>query len=235
MCHYLLHLAPRPTLIQVSGALWHGETHRHCLIRPARDSTQGTSRPTYPESYDANLTKFIYAGNFPYLVIISMTKTSILLFYLRLFGTPGTRPGFRKLLYVTQALVVIWFIGSLIPGIFRCHPVADFWDPLVVGAPDVRHYCTNTNTYYLASSAFNVALDFWILVLPLSIVWTLQLRGRRKLGLSAIFLLGGLYVPCAPVTADVSKCLRSLVPQHLRREYRTGVHDLAYQSLRFLL
>lgn len=139
-----------------------------------------------------------------------MTKTSILLFYLRLFGTPGTRPGFRKLLYITQAFVVIWFIGSLIPGIFRCRPIADFWNPLVVGAPNVRQFCTNNNTYYLASSAFNVALDFWILVLPLSIVWTLQLSGRRKFGLSAIFLLGGLYVPCASVTADACIRLRSL-------------------------
>lgn len=138
--------------------------------------------------------KIIYAGNFPYLVIISMTKTSILLYYLRLFGTPGIRPGFRKLIYATQAIVVIWFIGSLIPGTFRCHPIDDFWDPLVVGGPNVHRYCTNNNTYYLASSSFNVALDFWILVLPLSIVWTLQLSPKRKVGLSAIFLLGGLYV-----------------------------------------
>ena len=137
-----------------------------------------------------------------------MTKTSILLFYLRLFGTPGTRPGFRKLLYCTQVLVIMWFTGSLIPGIFRCHPIDNFWDPLVIGAPNARHYCTNNNTYYLASSAFNVALDFWILVLPLSIVWTLQLSGRRKVGLSAIFLLGGLYVSCAPVTTAVCICLR---------------------------
>ena len=125
-----------------------------------------------------------------------MTKTSILLFYLRLFGTPGARLGFRKLLHVTQALVVVWLIASVVPGIFRCHPIDDSWNPLVVGAPDVRQYCNDSNTYYVSTSVFNVALDFWILVLPLSIVWTLQLSGRRKIGLSAIFLLGGLYVSC---------------------------------------
>ncbi|KAL9126839.1 MAG: hypothetical protein Q9175_007847 [Cornicularia normoerica] len=139
-----------------------------------------------------NLFKLIYAGQFPYLVIVSITKTSILLFYLRLFGTPGTHQVFRKLLYITQALVVIWFIASVVPGIVRCHPIKDMWNPLVVGSPDVRHYCINTNAYYVSTSAFNVALDFWILVLPISIVWTLQLSGRRKVGLSAIFLLGGL-------------------------------------------
>ena len=73
----------------------------------------------------------------------------------------------------------------------------------MVGAHDVRHYCNDSNTYYVSTSAFNVALDFWILVLPLSIVWTLQLSGSRKVGLSAIFLLGGLYVSCVHIVAAV--------------------------------
>lgn len=42
------------------------------------------------------------------LVIISIIKTSILLFYLHLFGT---RQGFRELLYTTQVLVIIWCWG----------------------------------------------------------------------------------------------------------------------------
>ncbi len=135
-----------------------------------------------------------------------MTKTSILLFYYRLFATPGTRQGFKKLLYTTQALVIMWLIASLIPGILRCHPIDDTWNPLIVGGPDVRDYCLNDKAYYISSSAINVALDFWILVLPISIVWTLQVSRRRKVGLSAIFLLGGLYVFCRPVVAAVCKC-----------------------------
>ena len=150
--------------------------------------------------------KLIYAGNFPYLVITSITKTSILLFYLRLFGTPGTRPGFKKLLYTTQVLVLIWFFASVVSGIFRCHPIHDSWNPDVVGGPEVRHYCTSNNTYYVSSSAFNVALDFWILMLPVSIVWTLQLSARRKVGLSAIFLLGGLYVSRTPIITLLCAC-----------------------------
>ncbi|CAF9927030.1 hypothetical protein IMSHALPRED_007103 [Imshaugia aleurites] len=137
------------------------------------------------------LLKLIYAGNIPYLVLNSTTKTSVLLFYFRLFGTLGTRPGFRKLLFATQTLVVLWFVGSILPGIFRCHPIHDSWNPKLLGEPDVRHDCINDNTYYFSSSVLNVALDLWILLLPISIIWTLQLSARRKVGLSAIFLLGG--------------------------------------------
>lgn len=135
-----------------------------------------------------------------------MTKTSILLFYFRLFGTPGTRPGFRKVLYTTQALVVVWLVASLIPGTFRCHPIRAMWSPLVVDAPNVRVYCINDTDYYIASSAFNVALDLWILVLPLPIVWKLQLSARRKVGLTGIFLLGGLCVSCALLIAAGCVC-----------------------------
>ena len=135
--------------------------------------------------------KLIYAGNFPYLVLTSITKTSILLFYFRLFGTHRR---FKKLLYITQALVVVWFIASLIPAIIRCLPIHDSWNPSVVGSLDIRHYCIQGGDYLIASSAFNVALDFWILALPLSVVWKLQLSTRRKVGLSGVFLLGGLYV-----------------------------------------
>ena len=138
--------------------------------------------------------KSIYAGNFLYLLIISFTKASVLLFYLRLFGTPGTRPVFRKLLYITQVLVIVWLIAAVIPGIYRCHPIDDMWNPLIFSGPDVRIHCIDENAYYVSTSVFNVALDFWILVLPLSIVWTLQLSRSRKAGLIAIFLLGILYV-----------------------------------------
>ena len=129
-----------------------------------------------------------------YLLTIGLTKASILLFYLRLFGTPGTRPGLRKLLYTTQILVTVWLIASIIPGIHRCRPIDDMWNPLIFSGPDVRKHCIDENAYYVSTSVFNVALDFWILVLPLSIVWTLQLSRRRKIGLIAIFLLGVLYV-----------------------------------------
>ena len=147
--------------------------------------------------------KSIYAGNFLYLLIIGFTKASVLLFYLRLFGTPGTRPVFRRLLYATQVLVILWLVASIIPGIYRCHSIGDMWNPLIFSGRDVQSHCIDENAYYVSTSGLNVALDFWILVLPLSVVWTLQLSRSRKAGLIAIFLLGILYVSWT--TAVVAK------------------------------
>ena len=164
-----------------------------------------------------------------------MTKTSILLFYLRLFGAPGTHQSFKKVLHATQVIVVMWFIASVILGIFRCHPIAVTWNPLVAGGPNVRHYCIDNNTYYVSSSAVNVAIDFWILVLPLSIVWTLQLSRRRKVGLTTIFLLGSLYVLCAPIIGAVYICSYSSLTQHLRRKHCSGVHYRQRQPFRLFM
>lgn len=158
------------------------------------------------ETFRTDHPEIIYAGQFPYLVIVSITKISILLFYYRLFGTPGTRQVFKKLLKITQALVVLWFVASIIPGTFRCHQIDDMWNPIIVSSPDERQYCISNSAYYISTSAFNVALDIWILVLPLSIIWTLRVSGRRKIGLSAIFLLGSLYVLRKLLTAVVNLC-----------------------------
>lgn len=73
----------------------------------------------------------------------------------------------------------------------------------MVGASDFRDYCIDSNAYYVSISALNVALDFWILVLPLPMVWSLQLSGTRKVGLNVIFLIGGLYVSWIPLLAVV--------------------------------
>lgn len=143
----------------------------------------------------------LYVGNLSYLTIIGITKASIVVFYIRLFGTPGTRPGFRRFLLTTLFLVHLWLLASVASGIFKCHPFDDVWNPLVVIASDIRDYCIDSNAYYVSISALNVALDFWILVLPLPMVWSLQLSRRRKVGLNLIFLIGGLYVSCIPLLA----------------------------------
>lgn len=43
----------------------------------------------------------------------------------------------------------------------------------------------------LATSALNIVLDIWILVLPLQVLLSIQRPGREKTALLAIFALGG--------------------------------------------
>lgn len=60
----------------------------------------------------------IYASDVNYPFSVSTIKLAILLFYLRLFGS---RTGFRKVLYVTGALVISWFIGKSFTAPLQVH------------------------------------------------------------------------------------------------------------------
>ena len=132
------------------------------------------------------LDKTIYASEIYYSVTMTIIKTSILLFYLRLFGV---RKWFRRVLYVTESVVVCWCIAAVFPAIFRCRPVRDGLLPITKGT--ISH-CDNIDVYLLTTSVLNVVVEFWILLLPLSIVWIIQLPKRQKVAVSCIFLLGAL-------------------------------------------
>ena len=48
------------------------------------------------------------------------------------------------------------------------------------------------DTWLISMTSFNILLDVFILVLPLFVIWTLQLSPKRKAGLVGIFMLGAL-------------------------------------------
>ena len=130
--------------------------------------------------------KTIYVSEIYYPIVMTIIKTSILLFYLRLFGA---RKWFRRLLYITQALILGWCIATTAAAIFRCKPIRYGLLPVT---EDVIAHCDNLNLYLLVTSVINVIFEFWILLMPLSVVWTLQLPNKQKVAVSCIFMLGVL-------------------------------------------
>ena len=128
----------------------------------------------------------LYANEVHYTFSISTVKFAILLFYLRLFGS---RQGFKKILYSTGALTISCCIGLIFPAIFRWTPICAAFS---LDALYQDHHCINTDAYLVSTSVINVLLDVWILVLPLFIIWTLQLSPRQNYELSGVFLLGAL-------------------------------------------
>ena len=61
--------------------------------------------------------------------------------------------------------------------------------------PSLKKQSVTATTFVLTCSlraVLNVVVEFWILLLPLSVVWTLQLPNRQKVAVTCIFLLGAL-------------------------------------------
>lgn len=71
--------------------------------------------------------------------------------------------------------------------LFGCVPPAKFWNP------EIRGHCFDFKAADLAYGTMNIASDFFIMILPLPMVWKLKLGGKDKVGLSLVFLSGVMY------------------------------------------
>lgn len=116
-----------------------------------------------------------------------MTKLAILLQYLRIF-VPNKQ---SKTYYFTQCLIWTNFVFYVVLGFcaaFMCSPRERIWNPLVPGK------CLSLAGILIAGGVINIFSDFCVLALPLTSIWQLQMATRHKIGISAVFAVGLLYV-----------------------------------------
>jgi hypothetical protein len=83
---------------------------------------------------------------------------------------------------------MIWVVTITFLFIFICFPVAKLWYPQLPGK------CINQVATWIANAASTILTDLIILLMPLPPLWSLHLAKREKIGLTAAFGLGSLYV-----------------------------------------
>ena len=131
-----------------------------------------------------------YFFDLTYSICIQLVKGSIVIFYYRIFQLT---PRFRYAVYAIGGLLIcIWTSGVLV-AIFSCTPIYYFWDM----SGDGR--CINSYAFIVAEAGLSIFTDLVILLLPMPLVWRLKVTLKQKVGLTGIFLLGGLYGPGASV------------------------------------
>ena len=91
---------------------------------------------------------------------------------------------------------MLWAVGIFIIGysgvlggasLVQCIPLNYIWDRTVKG------YCLKIPLAATILAAFNVLTDIIILVMPMPLLWKLQMERKEKLQIMGMFLLGGLY------------------------------------------
>jgi hypothetical protein len=126
----------------------------------------------------------VLANNCLYAATTNLTKLSILVQYLRIF----THRYIRWISLLLMSLCGVAATWAIFGGIFLCDPVDKLWKPVLPGV------CMNAEQYWLSTAAFNVGLDFAVLILPMPVISRINLPQRQKLALILVFILGGLYV-----------------------------------------
>ncbi|KAL6229407.1 hypothetical protein BDW75DRAFT_235227 [Aspergillus navahoensis] len=130
--------------------------------------------------------KLLWAVYIIFTIGASTAKASALFFYARVFTQ--TRSRFRYSLWILQALNVLWLLGTLFAVIFMCSPISRAWDRLMPG------HCRSPSGMWLGSGISSVFIDVLILVLPIPILWGLQMKPFRKFLAVFVIVLGHLVV-----------------------------------------
>ena len=110
-------------------------------------------------------------------------KLSILLFYLKL--SPYRR--FRVSVYILIILVITYGLMSTFYFLFAYQPIEKFWD-----VTSWDEACIDLAKFWYSSAAINSASDFLLLALPAFLLWPALIPRWQKLGVLAIFIVGGL-------------------------------------------
>ena len=138
-----------------------------------------------PDAQRAGEAAYIFEAIFPFCT--TTTKISILLLYRRIFTTHT--PWFKWTLYAIMAFSISWTLAGFFTLIFQCTPVRHYWEKIVPHA-----YCLNWASALIALAAINAVWNASILLLPLPMIWKLQMPFRRRIAVSAIFVIGSGYV-----------------------------------------
>jgi hypothetical protein len=97
-------------------------------------------------------------------------------------------PVFRKVVIATAVFVFCWGIGITVTLALVCRPIQAFWDLEIKGT------CLDLATFTYFTNISNLVTDFWIFLMPVPVIWHLQLQTKKKLLLSLIFCIGLAYV-----------------------------------------
>ncbi|KAF2842127.1 hypothetical protein M501DRAFT_1054858 [Patellaria atrata CBS 101060] len=118
-----------------------------------------------------------------YFAGLTSVKISIILFYLRSFGTTKKT---RWLIMAMMMFVVAYAIARIFSTLFQCRPFSYFWDRTQPGT------CVNYYALLFSHTIINMVTDVVLLAFPMPIVWQLHIPLRQKVAICGVFCVGGL-------------------------------------------
>ncbi|QUC20665.1 uncharacterized protein UV8b_04906 [Ustilaginoidea virens] len=127
--------------------------------------------------------KYFFIMEILYFVQIALVKLALLFFFLRIFPARNV----RRLLWGTVVFTIAYALVFALVGIFTCSPVSYLWTRW-----DQEHdgTCLDINAIVLSNAVIGIAIDCWILAIPMWQLNGLNMQWRQKLSVAAMFLLG---------------------------------------------
>ncbi|KAK7737507.1 hypothetical protein SLS53_006580 [Cytospora paraplurivora] len=133
-----------------------------------------------------------YVAEFAYVIESTLTKTSIMFLYLRIFP----KPVFRRVCFYMLGFLAVFCLVFVITLLTYCQPfsyVWSRWDARKEGT------CINMTAQTYVCAALNIVLDVTIFLLPIPQLLKLETHWKAKAGVILVFMLG-LFVTICSIT-----------------------------------
>ena len=111
-----------------------------------------------------------------------LIKFSLLCFYHRLLRGTNSHPYVRIAILISVAFNAGVSLSYFFTVVFGCRPISASWDIF----PTYAYFCISDSSI-IVFGILNAIADFVVLVLPVPIVWSLQLPARTRAAVIALF------------------------------------------------
>ncbi|GJC99389.1 CFEM domain-containing protein [Colletotrichum higginsianum] len=130
-----------------------------------------------------NVLFYFYIMAWLYFLQVTLVKLAIIFFYMRIFPAREV----QRVLWATTVFIVVWGFAFVVAAVFQCKPIHYFWtkwDGLHQGS------CASANAVSWSNAAISIALDLWMLAIPLWQLRALKLHWKKKVGVALMFIVG---------------------------------------------
>ncbi|KAJ3575422.1 hypothetical protein NPX13_g4037 [Xylaria arbuscula] len=142
---------------------------------------------------------FLHVGSLLYSVSIMLLKVAILVQWIRIFVPRGSKGSFYWTSYVLTLANVLLYSSIVISICTACRPYNRIWDETADGTCGA-----NREIIYIAGAVGNLVSDVIITLLPQRVIWKLQVKTQKKIGIAFIFFVGLLTIIAGGFKVDAS-------------------------------
>lgn len=89
-----------------------------------------------------------------------------------------------------MAFVILTSFSFVIATIFQCTPISKAWEQPVTS----KGHCIQVNAMFYANAGLDIFQDLLIYVLPMKMLYSIQIPRRQKFALMIVFAVGGFVV-----------------------------------------
>lgn len=118
------------------------------------------------------------------MIGVTIIRASIIFLYIHIFPTRS----FRIACYGTLLFNMMFLTATILAGCLICRPIKYMWGLPIKGAS-----CGDEENLGLFIAIVNFLQDVIVVVLPMPILWNLQVAVSRKAALTGMFGMGILY------------------------------------------